>query len=140
MLVASLSHRPSLFIQLHVVMKEGKQKRFSTNDLSSIRCQQRKTWEQADPTNPISICLKSYVAAILINQMRWEYRPLPYDAPLKSLMGRVFFLKCNSLAPHIARVIKCRNHQPFFNETCKLFLAVALTASSDPQSLPSVQF
>lgn len=28
--------------------------------------------------------------------------------------GTHFFLKCNSLAPHIARVSKCRNHHPFF--------------------------
>lgn len=48
--------------------------------LSSIRCQQRTTQEQADPTNPVSICLKSYAVDIPINQMRWEYRPCLYDA------------------------------------------------------------
>lgn len=59
--VASLSHSPSLFIQLAVVMKEKKRKNKKKIPqvifLSCVRCQQRTPQEQADQASPISICV-----------------------------------------------------------------------------------
>lgn len=82
--VASLSHSPSLFIHLAVVIREKKKqtkKRFSTSDLSELRpLPAMDSSGTSRPGKSHKLLLSSYATDILRSQVRWECTPLLHDA------------------------------------------------------------
>lgn len=118
--VASLTHSPSLFIQLAVVMKEKKKrkKNFHNWSLWTLSVASNGLQEQADQASPISICVFFLCHRRTDKPDEMGTQTISSwccPCSLKSLMEYISSWNATvSLTPCITRVSKCRNPHPFF--------------------------
>lgn len=137
--VASLSHRPSLFIQLNVVMKKENKKDFPQMiwvlSVASNGCSGTSRPDKSHKHLSEVLCCRHSN-----DEMGRQTISLwCYPCSLKSLMEHISSWNVTVLLHILQESVSAEIITHSSWNMCKLFLAVALRGYG-PQSLPSVQF